>query len=69
MDFADLDNYIDRDEDFSPGDQGTIAPWMRVTAALPANTNVGVDYIYYQTSEYEEIVGGKKSKADYPNPH
>ena len=70
--FADLDDFIDRDEDFSPGDQGTIAPWMRVTAALPANAEVGVDYIYYQTSEYEEIVGGYK-KSNYlgyedPNP-
>ena len=57
---ADLSNYIDRDEDFSPGEQDSIAPWMRVTAALPADINIDVQYIYYETSEYEEIVGGQE---------
>ena len=61
---VDLAEYIDLDEDFSPGQEGTIAPWMRITAALPADVDVHVRYIYYQTSEYEEIVGGDK-KSDY----
>ena len=37
---------------------------MRVTAALPANVSIDVQYIYYQTSELEEIIGGD-TKADY----
>ncbi len=61
---VDLSNYIDRDEDFSPGEQDSIAPWMRVTAALPANININVQFIYYETSEYERLIGGNK-KSDY----
>ncbi len=62
--FEDLDSRIDRDEDYNPGVQGSIAPWMRVTAALPADTSVTISYIYYQTSEFEELVGGA-TKANY----
>ena len=61
---VDLAQYIELDEDFNSGEQGSIAPWMRVTASLPADVNVYIRYIYYQTSEYEEIVGGFK-KANY----
>ena len=61
---VDLGQYIDRDEDFNPGTEGSIAPWMRVTAALPANVSIDVQYIYYQTSELEEIIGGK-TKSEY----
>ena len=59
-----LARYIDRDEDFSPGVEDSIAPWMRVTAALEANVEIVIQYIYYETSEYEEIVGGRK-KDEY----
>ena len=59
-----LARYIDRDEDFSPGVEDSIAPWMRVTAALEANVTIVIQYIYYETSEYEEIVGGRK-KDEY----
>ena len=61
---VDLGQYIERDEDFNPGTEGSIAPWMRVTAALPANVSIDVQYIYYQTSELEEIIGGK-TKSEY----
>ena len=62
--FASFGEFIERDEDFSPGVEASIAPWMRVTAALPANVDLNIQYIYYETSEYEEIVGGDK-KSDY----
>ena len=55
----DLAQYIDLDEDFSPGVEASIAPWMRVTVSLPANVDINIQYIYYETSEFEEIVGGK----------
>ena len=63
-DTENLARYIDRDEDFSPGVEDSIAPWMRVTAALEADVTLVIQYIYYETSEYEEIVGGRK-KAQY----
>ena len=56
--------FITLDEDFNPGTEGSVAPWMRVSAAIPANVDLNVQYIYYQTSEYEELVGGFK-KANY----
>ena len=37
---------------------------MRVSAAIPANVDLNVQYIYYQTSEYEELVGGKKANYE-----
>ena len=54
-----LAQYIDLDEDFSPGVEGSIAPWMRVTVSLPADVDINIQYIYYETSEFEEIVGGQ----------
>ena len=59
-----LVDYVELDEDLSSGVENLIAPWMRVTAALPANVNINIQYIYYETSEYEELVGGK-TKANY----
>ena len=62
----DLENYVELDEDISTGEGADLAPWMRVTASVPDDTTgtVTVQYIYYQTSEREELVGGK-TKADY----
>ena len=60
----DLAQYIVLDEDFSPGVEASIAPWMRVTVSLPADVDIAIHYIYYETSEYEEIVGGN-TKAQY----
>ncbi len=54
-----LAQYIELDEDLSTGEADNIAPWMRVTASLPADVSIDVEYIYYQTSEQEELVGGK----------
>ncbi len=63
--FADLtDEYITRDEDFSPGTFGSVAPWMRVSAAIPANVSINVQYIYYQTSEEEDLVGSGADSED-----
>ena len=63
-DILDLGTYIERDEDFNPGTRDSVAPWMRITAALPADVDIDIHYIYYQTSEEEEIVGGLK-KSNY----
>ncbi len=63
--FKDLTGeYINLDEDLSTGVKGSIAPWMRVTAEVPDNVDLVVQYIYYQTSDEEVLVGGKK-KSDY----
>ncbi len=56
--------FITLDEDFNPGTEGSVAPWMRVSAAVPADVELNVQYIYYQTSEKEELRGGKK-KSEY----
>ena len=66
--FVNLANYIELDEDLNSGDSETgVAPWMRVTASIPAGQTITVQFIYYQTSEREVIVGGKK-EADYGDP-
>ena len=59
--------YISLDEDVAPGSvTDRISPWMQVSASIPSGSTVKVEYIYYQTSEEEEIVGGrKKTHADY----
>ena len=64
--FGDLKDYVELDEDLSTGEADDLAPWMRVTASVPEGDGNGVDiqYIYYQTSEQEEIVGGK-TMANY----
>ena len=66
-DFVNLTGaYIELDEDVASGDGSTTAPWMKVTASIPAPfDNIDVDFIYYQTSEEEEIIGGRKKGADY----
>ena len=60
---VDLAKYIVLDEDGASGVEGTTAPWMRISASL-GEEDIHIRYIYYQTSEYEEIVGGDK-KSDY----
>ena len=64
-DFVNLGaGYIVLDEDLGEGDGSTLAPWMKVTASIPSNfDNVDVDFIYYQTSEQEVIIGGKNKNA------
>ena len=62
--------YITLDEDQAPGVEGSIAPWMQVTASIPDGATVKVEYIYYQTSQEEDIVGGKnKNPASDDNPN
>ena len=62
-DFVNLGaGYIVLDEDLGEGDGSTTAPWMKVTASIPSDfDNVDVDFIYYQTSEKEDLVGGAKN--------
>ena len=61
--FTDLtDEFIELDEDLNSGTFGEVAPWMRVSAQIPDTTiPVTVQYIYYETSEEEVLVGGAKS--------
>ena len=60
--FTDLTGeFIELDEDLNSGTFNEIAPWMRVSAQIPATTTVTVQYIYYETSEEEVLVGGAKS--------
>ena len=63
--FRDLtDEFIVLDEDAYGGSfEDGIAPWMRVSAQIPQGATVTVQYIYYQTSEQEDLVGGGKSNA------
>jgi hypothetical protein len=63
-DFMDLKNYLSLDEDLNSGTRGSIAPWMRVTASVPAGKRVKIEFIYYQTSQPEILAGGK-NKANY----
>ena len=65
--FGNLSQYISLDEDQAPGSvTDRISPWMQVTASIPEGSTVEVEYIYYQTSEEEEIVGGRtKDDAGY----
>ena len=66
-DFVNLGaGYIELDEDQGEGDGSTTAPWMKITASIPSTfisnpAGIDVDFIYYQTSEQEEIVGGAKN--------
>ncbi len=62
--FQDLKNYLSLDEDLSSGSRGSIAPWMRVTASVPASEQVNIQFVYYQTSKQEVIVGGCQ-QGDY----
>ena len=62
--FQDLKNYLTLDEDLSSGVRGEIAPWMRVTASVPAEMQINILFIYYQTSQQEIIIGGCQS-GDY----
>ena len=63
--FVNLANFIVLDEDLSSGDSATgVAPWMRVTASIPSGDTITVQFIYYQTSAEEEIVGGMTA-AEY----
>ena len=60
--FRDLtDEFIELDEDLNSGTFESIAPWMRVSASVPAGVTIDVQYIYYQTSEEEDLIGGRKS--------
>ena len=66
--FRNLEDYVELDEDLSTGEAGDLAPWMRVSASVPdgvaEDVGIVIQYIYYQTSQQEEIVGGK-TNADY----
>ena len=62
--FVDLKSDIELDEDVGTGARGDSGPWMTVSVSVPENGRVNIQYIYYQTSMREIIVGGKK-KANY----
>ncbi len=66
-DFAELidERYIKLDEDRSEGGNDT-SPWLTLIAEAPAEKDIVIAAIYYQTSDEENLVGGRKeSSSDY----
>ncbi len=57
-DFISLAQYVELDEDRSSGTHGTVAPWMQVKVSMPTGATMSIQYVYYQTSEQEELIGG-----------
>ena len=70
--FEKLNKYLAIDEDVGPGrienesgdDEQEVAPWFSVRVSIPDGTAVRVQYVVYETSEFEVLVGGK-SIAQY----
>ena len=47
------------DEDNSAGGDGGTAPWLSVNASVPANDQLVILAVYYQTSDVENLIGGQ----------
>ena len=72
--FRKLNQYLKIDEDVGSGtgEEETsganpapeVAPWFSVRVSLPAGSSATLLYVVYETSEYEELVGGQDD-ADY----
>ena len=67
---CDLSRLVQFDEDIGSGSTteevaGGVAPWITFGLGVGGNDKVHIRYVYYQTSEQEEIIGGKKQGADY----
>ena len=62
---VDLGDYIGLDEDLSTGTEGSVAPWMRVTASLPSDITVQPSSTSTtRPANEEELVGGM-TKSEY----
>ena len=79
MKICDLSRFVKLDEDIGEGrargefgdgsdPQARSAPFIDVGTALAEGDSVRIRYVYYETSEREEIVGGKRS-ADRDTYH
>ena len=68
--FQMVNNYVGIDEDVGSGrnmdDQegDEVAPWFSVKLAVPTTVSVVVQYVVYQTSERELLIGGH-TEGDY----
>ena len=72
--FREISTYLPLDEDYGCPVNPTLEdpdaacdnkpPWVRVGARVPTDKDITVMYVYYETSQREEIVGGR-SKAEY----
>ena len=72
--FRDISTYLPLDEDYGCEVNPTLEdpddacegrpPWVKVRASVPTGKDLTVMFVYYETSEREEIVGGR-SKAEY----
>ena len=72
--FSDITSRLPLDEDYGckvdptsedpDGDCSTTLPWITVRADVPTEKVITVMYVYYETSDREEIVGGR-SKQEY----
>ena len=68
---CDLGNLVQFDEDVGSGNTadevaGGVAPWITFGMGVAATDIVHIRYVYYLTSEREEIIGGKLPSA-YPD--
>ena len=68
--FKKLNTYLAIDEDVGPGrvgvtdGPGEVSPWFSVLVSIPADATVTLQYVVYETSEREVLVGGLKETAD-----
>ena len=67
---CDLTGLVRFDEDIGSGSTsgevaGGVAPWITFGMAVGTGDEVHIRYVYYRTSEREEIIGGKKQGDAY----
>ncbi len=72
--FRDITSYLPLDEDYGCPVNPTLedpdsacdtsSPWVQVGASVPEPKDITVMFVYYETSQREEIVGGR-NKAEY----
>ena len=57
----DVSGSIEVDEDASSGENSdaNVAPWLAVNASVPANKDILIYAIYYETSSKESLIGGE----------
>lgn len=65
-----LSQLVQFDEDIGSGSTteevpGGVAPWITFGLGVGDSDKVHIRYVYYQTSEQEVIIGGKKQGTDY----
>ena len=69
---CDLTGLVQFDEDVGSGNtpdeidgDAGVAPWITFGMGVGTNDEVHIRYVYYRTSEWEQIIGGKKQGTEY----